>query len=450
MKYRLLGGTSSTYGISQCMYLIVFVALSIICDSYQILRTPLLNHDMVTLLPKVSVSDYPSLKRVHVAPNEAVRPGVSSIVYMPSLIHKMKGMGGSDIYDDEHFCSVLCDAGFTVHCIDFHRSIKSIKSEKIPVYIQIANVLKDSLQFATDKERSSTSNGVVLVANELSSIAALRFLLPRSDNKERQNVDKVFHDFSLRATVLVNPPLNNLVSLRQTSFDRDILLDSYARDLGLSSSLEKRYHPATIAASVAECAALEEAVFMNSRHSGHVSTPAPVPTPAPAAAVVSVLEPPEFYSPISGTEDADIVASIPGVWDPDCMFGPGLLPSVGVRVRVGVGVRGRPVAPTEGAPTTAARVASPHSASASASILRSVVASPGAYVTELEPAGMVTDRLFAVMNTESSQGAGHGDSFVGLKNSTGVECSWNDYSEEVGRHIFLASFIQSCAAVVSQ
>jgi hypothetical protein len=139
---------------------------------------------------------------------------IKEIVYIPSFFNFILDRTVTSCVDDDHFCSILCDKGFTVHVVDYkHKD-------------SMNDVLLDVINWRVREWRVSPRN-LCILGQELSVPKVLAFLaevaFPFKANSTRLDVG---------AVVLIDPP--PLYSLG-TSRERVRLLERY---LGAFHSFE--------------------------------------------------------------------------------------------------------------------------------------------------------------------------------------------------------------------
>lgn len=152
----------------------VLQRLPITCCSTatSVLRTQLLGVNVITLQPQSWLSKLSSkLRNKESSPSlvSVERPvSVRHIIYMPSMLCLNNLDGSLRATDDNHFCSLLCDRGYTVHIIgtDQHTTLAS----------KVERVLDNLIDMILQSCPTTTIKELAVIASELSIAPVLKYL----------------------------------------------------------------------------------------------------------------------------------------------------------------------------------------------------------------------------------------------------------------------------------
>lgn len=160
------------------------------------------------------------------------KPRITDIIYMPSFFSVNESSSFDAVLEDDHFTSLLCDEGFTVHSINPHKA-KDSKSLFRDIIFQLTNKwqpkVQQGLSGSTPIGNAITGRNLALVGCELSCIHLLNYLSETALPMSVRRVD-------IGAVVLIDPPpLSSLLS----SHGRLRILSRYITPLLSSSRPDK-------------------------------------------------------------------------------------------------------------------------------------------------------------------------------------------------------------------
>ena len=87
-----------------CLYNLIVIAVVVTNNHVKIFRTVISDTNVITLRPSATL--------------ENILGKLSDVVYFPNIIPLHWGDDVDNFCDDFHFCSLLCDKGYLMHCVD--------------------------------------------------------------------------------------------------------------------------------------------------------------------------------------------------------------------------------------------------------------------------------------------------------------------------------------------